>query len=676
MSRTVIFAGTTEGRELAEAFAKAGVTCDMCVATEYGNEAVAPSEYILVHQGRLDAEGMRELYRKTGCEIVVDATHPHATIATQTIQESIRGTECRYIRLIRPKAENGNWREYASSEECAKALEQTEGNVFLATGSKDLKHFCKNEELRRRLVVRVLPGLESITLCHEAGLNGKQIVAMQGPFSKEMNEATYSQYHIRHAVTKESGTIGGFDTKILAAEAVGAVVHVIRRPENDNDTRVTEGLTMGRTKELLNRLLGISLPGAEPDVCLVGIGCGSEMSRTVEADRRIEASDVVFGAPRMLEHIRGSAVKYPYYLGKDILPVIDALTEERSGTLRITVLFSGDSGFYSGAQKLYGQLREHGIKKVSVLPGISSLSMLSARTGISWQDASIVSLHGTAEEQWLPELLEAVRYSSKTFLIFSGPEDVRKLPQVLRDIPSLRVVLGRNLSYPDETVRCLSLRECAEVEEPGLYCGFLLREETEKRLLAPTLRDEEFLREKVPMTKQDIRRLSVCRLQLREGDIFYDIGSGTGSIAVQAAILSPKNRVFALECEPEAAELIRRNAEKHHCGNIQVLETMAPEGLEQLPKADCTFIGGSRGNLQSILECLYRINPKMRVVMNAVSMESIAEMHTMTKKFPVQDLEISQVNVSNVRKLGGYSMLQANNPVYICSFVFGTEENL
>ncbi|MCR5754067.1 MAG: precorrin-6A reductase [Acetatifactor sp.] len=682
MSRVLIFAGTTEGRELAETLADSGVTCDVCVATEYGSQMMIPSEKIIVHQGRLDREQMTRLYSETGCEVVVDATHPYAEIVTETILESLKDTTIPYLRLLRPRdadleRKGTEYQYYDTTEECAENLLKTEGTIFLTTGSKELAVFCR-EGLKERLVVRVLPGMESLQLCYDHGLDGKQIIAMQGPFSKEINLAIMQQYGVKHLVTKQSGRTGGVDTKLLAAKEIGVTTHMIVRPATDGTCGNMNGFCDGESAEYsieetlmqLEHILGIALKRGSVRVTLAGIGCGSKACVTEEVQRAIEEADYLFGAERMLRSVTTKAVKYPYYLQKDILPMLQEVKRNHPVQTKVTVLFSGDSGFYSGAEKLYHALLECGEYRVEILPGISSVSALSARIGLGWQDAAIVSLHGAKPKDWNAKLLEAVRYHEKTFFLTSGAEDIGQIGKLLagKQLQNVRIFLGYQLSYENEKIYDITVSECGKVMDDGLYVGAIVNPTVQKRLLVPSLSDEDFIREKVPMTKEEVRRLSICKLQPAEGDVVYDIGSGTGSIAVQTALLSSSVSVYAMECNQEAVKLIRKNCEKFGTSNVEVIEGTAPEVFENLPAADCAFIGGSKGNLERILDALYHINPHMRVVANAVSMESICELNTLLQQYGVVDLDIAQVSVSKVKQLGDYHMLQANNPVYIYSF--------
>lgn len=191
-----------------------------------------------------------------------------------------------------------------------------------------------------------------------------------------------------------------------------------------------------------------------------------------------------------------------------------------------------------------------------------------------------------------------------------------------------------------------------------------------KKIITQGIKDSAFIRGEVPMTKEEVRIISISKLELTEDSILYDVGSGTGSIAVEAALLSPSLKVYAIETNPAAVELIKTNREKFGADNIEVTEGLAPEALEKLPAPTHAFIGGTKGNLKSILESLLGKNPKMRVVMNAVSLESISEMTDAIKSFNIDNDEVIQVSVSRASKIGSYHMMQANNPVFIFSFNF------
>jgi precorrin-6Y C5,15-methyltransferase (decarboxylating) len=186
----------------------------------------------------------------------------------------------------------------------------------------------------------------------------------------------------------------------------------------------------------------------------------------------------------------------------------------------------------------------------------------------------------------------------------------------------------------------------------------------------PGIPDSCFIRGDVPMTKEEIRIFSVSKLHLSSKSVVYDIGSGTGSVAVEIARLSPDIEVYAVEINSEGIKLINQNATNFGCSNIHAVQALAPAGLENLPTPTHAFIGGTKGNLLAIIEALREKNPKIRIVGTAVTLETVAEMQNALKNLPVTDDDVVQVSVSRAEKVGGYRMMKANNPVFIYSFTF------
>lgn len=673
-----LFAGTTEGRKLSECLVRAGIRHTVCVATEYGEVVLEPHPLRGVRCGRMDRQEMEGFLAEGNFAVAVDATHPFAKDVTDNIRAAVEAQSCRggglsYLRLVR----EGDRREtdiayFASSEECCRALGDTEGNILLTTGSKELPVYCREEALRSRLYVRVLPAVESLEICRQQGLLGRQILAMQGPFTRQMNEAVLQQYQIRCLVTKESGAAGGYPEKLAAAKEAGVKVFVIGRPPQ-------EGASFSQVCRKLEGLLGRKLSEAAPmEITLAGIGMGSPGCRTREVEQAISQADILLGAERMLEHLPPGPERRPYYRTGQIVPYLQEL--QKQDTLgegrRVVVLFSGDSGFYSGCQPLYQALQEEIQEnrlqaKVRILPGISSVAYLAACIGESYQDAAIYSMHGKA----LGSLAAKIGRSPKTFLLTSGVQDLRRLGQALVEagMEECRITAGAALSYENQQLLRLTPAQCMELAEEGLYTCFVQNPYASPRRLTHGMADAAFLREKVPMTKEEVRWVSICKLHLTEGAVVYDIGSGTGSVAVEIARLSDDIQVYALEQKPQAVALIHKNRQKFGLENLTVREARAPEQLDQLPAATHAFIGGSGGQMKEILSRLRQINPCMRVVINAVSIETVCELREILAMEGVKEAELVQLQASRARELGSYHLMQAENPVWICSFTFAAE---
>ena len=695
MKKVLVFAGTTEGRELAELLADSNIKCSVCVATDYALELMNDKRFD-VNCGRLTEEEMEVFMRDGKFDVVVDATHPYAQIVSQNVRQAADKESISLIRLRRSteSAEEG-FVSFKTHEECSAWLSLQTGNILLTTGSKDLGSYAKNETIKNRLFVRVLPGEESIRLCTANGITGRQIIAMQGPFSAQMNECILREYSIDWMVTKISGHAGGFEEKIEAAKKAGVGICAILPPtENVCQTEISDAEKKSSmyicenvydtAKKLESLLKEDILSKRSRKIILSGIGMGNTDGMTREAYHAFEEAEVIFGAERMLENLPGKGIKVPYYRADDI---ISYLIEHPQYT-KVAAAFSGDSGFYSGAQsmkKALEEANEKGILKseTTILPGISSVSALAARLGVSWNDAVLASIHGRRTN-----VVNLVRKNTKVFLLLSGKNDFEMLVNKFREagINHVKISAGYRLSYPDEKLFTFYLDEFEtklfDLPE-GVYTCLIENEDCEEQILTPGIADEIFSRTKVPMTKNEVRVLSISRLELTKNAVVYDVGSGTGSVSIECARLSPDIFVFAIEQKEEAANLTKENAVRLGLSDqIVVINKKAPEGFEELPTPTHVFIGGSSGALSDILSAIQKklivkentkgktdkASKGVRVVINAVSLETIAQITKLIQTYPVKHVQLTQIQASRAHKLGSYNLMQAQNPVLIASF--------
>lgn len=695
MKKVLVFAGTTEGRELAELLADSNIKCSVCVATDYALELMNDKR-LDVHCGRLTEEEMEVLMRDGKFDVVVDATHPYAQIVSQNVRQAADMESISLIRLRRSteSAEEG-FVSFKTHEECSAWLSFQTGNILLTTGSKDLGSYAKNETIKNHLFVRVLPGEESIRLCTANGITGRQIIAMQGPFSAQMNECILREYSIDWMVTKISGHAGGFEEKVEAAKKAGVGVCAILPPlenvcqteipgdERKSSMYICENV-YDTAKKLELLLKEDILSKRSRKIILSGIGMGNTDGITREAYHAFEEAEVIFGAERMLENLPGKGIKVPYYRADDI---ISYLIEHPQYT-KVAAAFSGDSSFYSGAQsmkKALEEANEKGILKseTTILPGISSVSALAARLGVSWNDAVLASIHGRRTN-----VVNLVRKNTKVFLLLSGKNDFEMLVNKFREagINHVKISAGYRLSYPEEKLFTFYLDEFEtklfDLPE-GVYTCLIENEDCEEQILTPGIDDEIFSRTKVPMTKNEVRVLSISRLELTKNAVVYDVGSGTGSVSIECARLSPDIFVFAIEQKEEAANLTKENAVRLGLSDqIVVINKKAPEGFEELPTPTHVFIGGSSGALSDILSAIQKklivkentkgktnkASKGVRVVINAVSLETIAQITKLIQTYPVKHVQLTQIQASRAHKLGSYNLMQAQNPVLIASF--------
>ena len=223
----VIFSGTSEGRELSRLLAEAGAWVTVCVATAYGSEEQGSTPHVEVRQGPLNPEEKAGLLADAA--LCVDATHPYARNISRSVKAACEAAGIPLLRLKRQESDLAGAILVESAAEAAAFLKEREGNILLTTGARELTAFAELDP--ERLFPRVLPSSDSIAACEALGIPHRNIIAMQGPFSREMNAATIRQYHIRSVVSKDGGTPGGFAEKAEAARETGAELIVIRRPE-------------------------------------------------------------------------------------------------------------------------------------------------------------------------------------------------------------------------------------------------------------------------------------------------------------------------------------------------------------------------------------------------------------------------------------------------------------
>ncbi len=702
MSKLLLFAGTTEGRELAEFLERNGIACEICVATEYGEQLLDGASSIhKIHTGRLTGEEMLRLMRESGITHVVDATHPYAAAVTQNIRAACEAAGCRYLRLLReesaeaarftdgqPGWTNGDVREDGkgsgvqddpendmqddkgsdmretscifvdSVQEAVDFLSHTEGNILAATGSKELEKYTQLPNYRERVFARVLSTTEAVSSAAALGFQGRNLICMQGPFDEELNCALLRQVNARYLVTKESGKTGGFPEKARAASKAGARLVVVGRPQEES----------GYSAAGIRRILCAEWKIApKQNVSLIGIGMGDPGNMTLEARRACEEADVLIGAPRMLEAVPDlTTPKIPAYLPEEIRTYLETHPEYE----RAAILLSGDVGFYSGARKLLDCLKEY---PVQVYCGISSVVYLCAKLRCSWEDVFLTSIHGRSQN-----LVGAVRAHEKVFVLVGKQESFRELCRNLQDYGcgDVRLHVGCRLSYADELILSGSPEELLR-EEPGDLSAVLIENPKPERTVTHGIEDDAFLRAQVPMTKSEIRSISLSKLRLAKDSIVYDVGAGTGSVSVEAALQSWAGKVYAVEKKPEAAELIRQNGRRFSAANLEVIEGTAPQAFDGLPAPTHAFIGGSSGNLREILEILLEKNPCVRVVINAITLETVAEALRCLRELPVRQEDIVAVSVGKAKKAGDLHMMMGQNPVYIISFTGNkTEESL
>lgn len=392
------------------------------------------------------------------------------------------------------------------------------------------------------------------------------------------------------------------------------------------------------------------------NVTLIGMGSGQPENLTLQGLAALRQADLILGARRLLAVLPAGCTenRAAAYRPDEVAELL-----QTSGAENAVLVYSGDTGFYSGASSMMEKLEALGVR-ARVLPGLSSIQLLAAALGRPWQGWNLVSAHGRTCDP-VAECMQG----RPTFFLTGGSEDPATLCAQLaaEGFGDVQGVVGQCLGTPEEKLFRGSVKELAVGRFNSLSVLLVEAAEVLPRR-APGLPDEAFERGDVPMTKQEVRAAVLAKLAVRPEDILWDVGAGTGSVSVELALAAPRGRVYAVECRPEGCALIKANREKFRTRNLVLVEGFAPAALSDLPAPDAVFIGGSKGSLAAIVDAALDKNPDARICVSAIALETLsAAVAALTAKG--RTVQVSQIAVSRAKAVGGLHLMMAQNPIYL-----------
>ena len=392
------------------------------------------------------------------------------------------------------------------------------------------------------------------------------------------------------------------------------------------------------------------------NVTLIGMGSGQPENLTLQGLAALRQADLILGARRLLAVLPAGCTenRAAAYRPDEVAELL-----QTSGAENAVLVYSGDTGFYSGASAMMEKLEALGVR-ARVLPGLSSIQLLAAALGRPWQEWNLVSAHGRTCDP-VAECMQG----RPTFFLTGGSEDPATLCAQLaaEGFGDVQGVVGQCLGTPEEKLFRGSVKELAAGRFNSLSVLLVEAAEVLPRR-APGLPDEAFERGDVPMTKQEVRAAVLAKLAVRPEDILWDVGAGTGSVSVELALAAPRGRVYAVECRPEGCALIKANREKFRTRNLVLVEGLAPDALSDLPAPDAVFIGGSKGSLAAIVDAALDKNPDARICVSAIALETLsAAVAALTAQG--RTVQVSQIAVSRAKAVGGLHLMMAQNPIYL-----------
>ena len=388
-------------------------------------------------------------------------------------------------------------------------------------------------------------------------------------------------------------------------------------------------------------------------VTLIGMGASAD-TLTAEAREALGRAELVAGAQRLLDALPAgvTAERVPAVRPADVLAVV-------AGAQNAAVLYSGDTGFYSGAAGLLARLKEAGIP-ARVLPGLSSVQMLAAALGRPWQDWKLVSAHGRPCDP-----VAAVCGGQPAFFLTgtgeSGPAALCA-QLTAAGLGTLPVTVGENLGLASRRIFAGTAAGAAG-ERFGPLAVLLAEPAFRLPARTPGWPDETFVRaEGVPMTKRAVRAQVLAQLALCPGETVWDVGAGTGSVSLEMAYANGGAPVWAVERLPEACAVLEENRRRLGGWNVRPVSGEAPAALAGLPAPDAVFIGGTRGRLGPILDAALAANPAVRICLTAIALETLA---AALDACAARGLEAEITQIAAAHAAGRPHLLRAANPVFL-----------
>ena len=396
-------------------------------------------------------------------------------------------------------------------------------------------------------------------------------------------------------------------------------------------------------------------------IYIIGAGLGAG-SITEDAKKALEQSFAVLGAERLLAEY-GAFLKGKRCVAKYAAEDVLAASDEQDAALAqgdVSVLVSGDPGFYSAALKICRAFEDRKDREVTVIPGISSLNAMFAALKLPWQDAALCSMHGKDANA-----AEYVRRNRLTF--FLTGKNTAQLSEKLcaAGFEDIKLYVGEDLGSPQQKITVCTAGQLSKMQlssltvvvaenphaDAAVYCG---------------IDDEHFVRGKVPMTKSEVRAVLMSKLCIRPDMVCADIGAGTGSCTVEMALAAWNGKVYAIDPNPEAVSLIKENCRKFHIGNVEAREGLAPDDIRDFPPLDAAFIGGSKGRMEGIFKEILGKNPHCRIVVSAIAVQTLSAALEAFAAFGIEP-EVVQVQASSAKRVAGLDMLMAKNPIFLVS---------
>lgn len=396
---------------------------------------------------------------------------------------------------------------------------------------------------------------------------------------------------------------------------------------------------------------------SQQTICLVGTGIVGMEGFSVNALQAISNAELLIGRQHDLD-------RFPGFTGEKAVlgewPALLSLLQTTSK--RTVVLASGDPNFFGVGRFLLRNLPK---ERIEIFANVTSMQYAFARIKEPWDDAIFLSAQGKGMASTIDRVIAAEKACILTDRVNSPAAIAQEL--LNRGDDGFEAWVCEDLGLVSEKFTRTDIRGLLTLECSALNLLILIRTWQPQLANYPLIGidDEHFASIKKLITRQEVRAITLAKLQLQNELVFWDVGAGSGSVSIEASNLIPGGKLFAIEKNRQCVTYLRENLKKFGAYNVKLIEAKAPEGLEELPDPDRVFIGGAGGNLEEIIgEVSRRLAPSGIVVINAVTLDTLNKAVELLEYHGCQ-VEVTCINIARTKADTEHKMLEAQNPIYI-----------
>ena len=626
MSRVMLFAGLNECISLCEKLSKLDVIIDVYAENLEGNYPEESNIYI--HTGeKLTKDYIKAEYDKFEPDVVIDGVH----IADVTIHEYIKEVVVskKYIKLKEVK-ENLDVAYCKTMDDVITMVNRTRSNVYFTTGIKDIEKFANIVDSRKRVFLDLPKGNSYLRLAAANGVSLSRINDILD-YTEEELVGIINDNSIKYIVASDDESLARLKMMYQASKDTNIIMVIVSASDGSLDV-----------DEVVSRVKAID---AVKQVYIIGVGVGNPKNMTIEACEAIDKCEVILGSEELIKGIGIDNKELHYaYSASEIENFVSSHYYNR-----LAVVTQGDVCLLNGIAEFIKNLKGY---EVRIVQGVSSISYLAARLGIDWTNC-------VAVDSRTDNVLKAVAENKGVFVFTDG--DTNDVLNLLKNngFENVAACVAERLSFDDEKITTGYVYEVANGEYDSLTVMYF--ENVSYGKASSLVSDDNLIKGSLPMLNKNLRAVLMRDLDLRANEVIYDIGSGCGAMTVEMALLSDKSRIYAIDNDELALDLVERNCNMYTINNVRAITGDAKSVIKDLPKADAVLVEHYYGDTVELIKQIAFEN-KVRIVVVTSGFDVAYKLIDLMHKNYFEEIELQQITITEGQNFGsGTNLVPAEN---------------